>query len=144
MSFSPGQIITAQRLNRLQPKKYWVQCSSAINPGAGSGDVPGTSQSITVETNGATASFWWSNVTYSSGAMGSTGSITRAQWDVNPSPAFNIYQSQTATEKGTNGQTWSTSIPAAGTYTFKLIYTNVTNSTIQVYTAMLVEITEVA
>lgn len=143
MSFSPGQIITAQRLNRLQPKKYWAQCSGAVST-VSSGDLPGTSQSIAVETNGAQVAFWWSCVAYGSGAMGGSGAITRAQWDVNPSPAFSIVQSQTTLEKGTGGQTWLTSIPAAGTYTFKLIYVNVANSTIQIYSSIMTEITEVA
>lgn len=142
MSFSPGQIITAQRLNRLQSKTYWAQASGAI-AGAGSGDVAGTSQSITVQTNGATASFVWTCAAYASGAMASNAN-TQAVWDSNGSPTYALCQWTANLQKGTAANVWSTTISTAGTYTFKLSYTNVANCSLATYTALMVTITEVA
>jgi hypothetical protein len=143
MSFAPGQIITAQRLNRLQPKTYFSQASGAIST-VGSGDVTGTAMSITTETNGATAAFTWSGAFYGvTGAMASNAN-TRVQWDVNASPTFALVQHSAAADKGVAANVWSTVIPTAGTYTFKMIYVVATNSVLQIYSAMMVTITEVA
>jgi hypothetical protein len=77
------------------------------------------------------------------GAMASAAS-TKAVWDVNSSPTFAVVQQSAAADKVTAANFWSTSIPTAGTYTFKLGYTVVTNSTFSIYTAMMVQIMEVA
>lgn len=142
MSFSPGQFITAQRLNRLQPAMYWSQCSGAISI-VGSGDVTGTPTSITVQTNGASAAFHWTVAVYATGAM-SANANTQAFWDVNSSPTFALAQHGANGDKTTAAANWLTTIPTAGTYTFKLRYTVVTNSQMQIYTSMLVVISEVA
>lgn len=141
MAFAPGQFLTAQRLNRLQSKSYFSQNSGSI--GTGSGDVGGTPISITVETDGATAAFTWTGSCYASGAMGGNTN-TQAWWDVNASPTFALTQLLTNLEKVTSANVWVTTIPTAGTYTFKLKYTVVANSTLSIYTAMMVVITEVA
>lgn len=143
MSFAPGQFITAQRLNRLQPKTYFSQASGAISV-VGSGDVAGTSMSIVVETNGATAAFTWSAAVYgATGAMASNSNTTVA-WDVNTSPTFALVQHSAAADKGVAANVWATTIPTAGTYTFKMKYVVATNSVLQIYSAMMVTITEVA
>lgn len=142
MSFSPGQFITAQRLNRLQPKAYFSQNSAAITV-AGSGDVGGTPTSITVETNGATAAFVWTASCYTTGAMASNTN-TFARWDVNDSPTFAVVQQSANGDKVTAANVWVTTVPTAGTYTFKLRYTVVANSQLSIYTAMQVMIMEVA
>ncbi len=143
MSFLPGQFITAQRLNRLQPKTYHSQASGSVT-GVGSGDMAGTPMSITVETNGATASFTWSAAVYATvGAMAANANTTVA-WDVNVSPTFAVAQHSGASDKVVAANVWSTTIPTAGTYTFKMRYVNVANSVLQIYCAMTVVITEVA
>jgi hypothetical protein len=144
MAFSPGQFITAQRLNRLQPKTYWAATSGVTTTVATNADVPGCTIPITVETNGATATFVWFSAIYASvGAMAGAAS-TRVLWDVNVSSVLTIGSWSTLAERGTPGQTWVTTIGTAGTYTFKMQYTMVANTAIQIYTAMTVVITEVA
>jgi hypothetical protein len=142
MSFAPGQFITAQRLNRLQTKSYFSQASGSTP--AGNGNISGTAINIPVETNGATAAFTYSASCYSvTGAMGSN-SNTFAKWDVNTSPNFAVVQQAASTDKVTAANVWSTTISTAGTYTFQLGYNIVANSTMSVYTSMMVQIIEVA
>ena len=143
MSFSPGQFITAQRLNRLQPRTYFVQASGTTSPVVSNGDVTGASTSITVETNGAKATFMWTAAVYATGAMASNTN-TQAYWDVNGSPTFALAQWATNGEKGTVANVWDTTISTAGTYTFKLKTSVVANSQLAIYTSMVVMITEVA
>jgi hypothetical protein len=142
MSFSPGQFITAQRLNRLQPKSYFGQSSSNIST-VGGGNVAGTAVNITVETNGATAAFTWTCCTYATGAM-TANNTTTAKWDVNLSPTIAVAQGATTNDKITSANVWVTTITTAGTYTFQLAYANQTNGNIQIYTSMMVQILEVA
>lgn len=145
MSFAPGQFITAQRLNRLQSKTYWVQASAFMPASASVVDITGATMPITVETDGATAAFFWSADNRSSSIMGNNSSI-RAMWDVNGSPNFAVYRSGvTGTpEAAATFNTWATTIPTHGTYTFKLNGATQLNNTFQVYTSLTVIITEVA
>lgn len=142
MSFAPGQFITAQRLNRLQTKTYFSQNSAGITV-VGSGNVGGTAISITVETDGATAAFTWTASCYATGLMASNAS-TFAKWDVNTSPTFAVVQQSANGDKVTAANVWSTTIPTAGTYIFQLGYNVVANSQLSIYTAMMVQIMEVA
>src|SRR3954462_8389107 len=90
MSFSPGQFITATRLNRLQPKMTWVQASSAPTGAQSNLDIPGCSASITTETDGATANFWW-HVDYRDiTTAAAAASFVQAWWDVNSSPVYAV------------------------------------------------------
>jgi hypothetical protein len=141
MSFAPGQFLTAQRLNRLQPATYWVQATSGLGASA-TVDVPGASMSIVIQTNGATAAFDWS---YDFRATGASGLAScQAFWDVTGSPAFAVARGATSTDGSTAYQNWVTTIPTAGTYTFKLKAVTSTNGGMNVYTALKVVITEVA
>jgi hypothetical protein len=142
MSFSPGQFITAQRLNRLQPKTYWAAASSTIGPNV-TADIPGCSISITVETNGASADFTWFYAAYAGAVAATSISSCKAMWDVNSSPVVAVSDMRTANEKVTPGQTWLTSIGTAGTYTFKLNAVAPPNITVQVYSTIRVIISEV-
>lgn len=142
MSFSPGQIITAQRLNRLQTKSYYSIASSTITT-AGSGNMPGTAQSITVETDGATFACSWTAAIYATAAMSSNSNIY-AKYDLSSSSSFALAQFSANTEKATVANYWGGTITSAGTYTFQLFYTNQSTSQISAYTSLLTQIMEVA
>lgn len=142
MSFLPGQIITAQRLNRLQTKTYWAQSSATIST-IGSGNVGGTAISITTETDGATASVSWSTAVYATGGMSATVS-TNAKYDLASSPNFALGQYSASGEKGVSANFWATSVASAGTYTFQLAYNVTSAGQLNSYTAMMVDIKEVA
>jgi hypothetical protein len=142
MAFSPGQFITAQRINRLQPKPFWAAANSTVAASATNADVPGCTMSITVETAGATAVFSWSTVWYYTG-LPSNLSSSRVLWDVNASPILAINQDSASGDKGQGSQHWLTTIGTAGTYTFKMQTTTSTNQAAQIYSSMLVTIYEV-
>lgn len=143
MSFAPGQFITAQRLNRLQPKNYFSQCSGTVAAST-SGNVAGTAISIPIETNGAVVNFSWTASVYQTGASTTGPSSTSAKWDTNVSPTFAVVWQQEANARVTAANFWSTTIPTAGTYTFQLAYSTLNVSTLSIYTAMMVQIMEVA
>lgn len=142
MSFSPGQIITAQRLNRLQTKNYFSLSSGAITS-AGSGNVAGTAISITNETDGAGFAVTFSAAVYATGAMAANCN-TFAKYDLASSSTFALGQWATNGEKGTVANVWSGTIATAGTYTWQLGYTVVANGQLSIYTALMVQIMEVA
>jgi hypothetical protein len=142
MSFLPGQIITAQRLNRLQPKTYWSVASGSVST-VSSGNLAGTAISITTETDGATAACSWTAGVYATGAMASNSS-TQAKYDLATAPVFALGQYSANGEKGISANFWSTSIATAGTYTFQLAYSNVANGVVSFYSTLMVVITEVA
>lgn len=146
MSFAPGQFITAQRLNRLQPKIYWAQASGTTGPSVTTTDVAGTSIPITIETDGATVSMSWSGAVYAGATAGGlTSSATvRAFIGSDGSPLFALGEWRTASEKGTIANFWSTTVPTAGSYTAKLNTTIPANATLSVYTSLMVQVTEVA
>lgn len=143
MTFAPGQFLTAQRLNRLQSTTYWVAASSGLGASASTVDVPGATMSITTQTNGATAAMFWS-CDFRTTAVTTVASC-RPLWDVNGSPVFAVFKSGSATAEGSTAfQTWTTTIPTAGTYTFKLQATTQVGGSMNIYTALTVIITEVA
>lgn len=142
MAFAPGQFLTAQRLNRLQSTTYWVAASSGLGASASTVDVPGATMSITTQTNGATAAMFWS-CDFRMTAATAVASC-RPLWDVNGSPVFAVFRAAAANDGASACQTWSTTIPTAGTYTFKLQATTQVGGATNIYTALTVIITEVA
>jgi hypothetical protein len=142
MSFSPGQFITAQRINRLQPKSYWAAASGTVPVSSTNADVPGCTMSITVETAGATASFAWSTAFYNTGAA-TTLSSSRVLWDVNASPVLALNEDSATTDRGQGAMVWQTLIGTAGTYTFKMQVSTAALTLVQVYSAMTVVIYDI-
>lgn len=143
MSFSPGQFITAQRLNRLQTKTYWSAANGTVAASSTNTDIPGTSMNITIETDGATVAINWSTAFYAAGTAPSSNANSRAFWDVNASPHFALAEFRTANEKVVSAQNWMTTITTAGTYAFKIQATTPANFTIAIYSAIMVQVTEV-
>ena|ERR1700749_781242 len=142
MAFAPGQFITAQRLNRLQSTTYWAQATGAFSATTETA-IAGTSLSITVQTNGATANFWWSADFRQATAVSTGQAAVRPYWDVNGAPLFAIGRLATVNDQISTANSWSTTIPTAGTYTFQLRGTMFTNTTLNIYTSLMVEIKEV-
>jgi hypothetical protein len=143
MAFAPGQFITAQRLNRLQPKTYWAAASAVLPASSALVDITGTSIPITIETDGATVAFTWSCSVYASGAMASSASA-RPFIGADGSPVFALGQWNVNTEKGSVANVWSTTVATAGAYTAKLVGSTPSNATLSTYTSLMVVVTEVA
>jgi hypothetical protein len=142
MTFSPGQFITAQRLNRLQSRTYWAQ-ASGTTAASGSGDVAGASVPLTIETDGATVAFHWTAAVYATGVMASNANV-RAFIGADGSPVYALSEWKTNAEKGTVGNQWATTVATAGAYTAKLTYTTPALGTLSNYTSMMVTVIEVA
>jgi hypothetical protein len=142
MTFSPGQYLTAQRLNRLQTKTYFGSASGAITT-VGSGNVAGTALAITTETDGATVACSWTAAVYATGAMGNNCN-TYVKYDLGSSSVFALAQLTANTEKTTAANFWSAAIATANSYTFQLGYTVTANGSLAVYTSLMVQVMEVA
>jgi hypothetical protein len=143
MAFAPGQFITAQRLNRLQPKTYWAQASGTTPVSSSGVDVAGTSFSVVVETDGATVAIDWSISAYATAVTGGTVSA-RPQFGADSSPVFAVAQFSAATEKVSAANFWSFTVATAGTYTAKIVATTPAQATLSNYTSIKVVVTEVA
>lgn len=143
MAFAPGQFITAQRLNRLQPRTYWQSASGTFAASQTAQDIAGTSIPLTIETDGATVSFTWAIGAYATASLASNINA-RVIIGADSAPVYAIAEWKDAAAKGSVAQTWSTTIATAGAYTAKLQATTPANGTISVYTSLLVVVTEVA
>lgn len=144
MSFAPGQFITAQRLNRLQPKLYRAVCSSALSGTATNADITGTDISFSTETDGATMRATWSVDARNLGGGGGTQIAVSAYLDTSiSSDVFALFQGSAASERSTIAQTWDTTITTAGAHGIKLRATQSTNNACQIYTNLSIMILEV-
>jgi hypothetical protein len=143
MSFAPGQFITAQRLNRLQPKTYWAASSATFPASTSLTDVTGTTIPITIETDGATVSFSWAIAVYASASMASNASA-RAFIGSDSSPNYAIAEFKDAAAKASVANFWSTTVATAGAYNAKLVATTPANATLATYTSIMVTVLEVA
>jgi hypothetical protein len=142
MAFAPGQFITAQRLNRLQPKTYWAAASGVLAASSTTVDIAGTSIPLTIETDGAQVAFVWSISVYASGAMASSASA-RPFLGADGAPIFALGQWAANTEKGSVANVWVATVLTAGSYTAKLVGTTPSTATLSTYTSMMVTVTEV-
>jgi hypothetical protein len=143
MSFAPGQFITAQRLNRLQPKTYWASATGTTPVSQTNVDITGTSISVTTETDGATVAIDWDMTAQATAVTG--GQVSARPWfGADASPVYTVAQFTAATEKASTANSWSFTVPAAGTYTAKLVGTTPAQATIVSYTSIKVVVTEVA
>lgn len=144
MSFAPGQYITAQRLNRLQPKTYWAQASGTFAASQTNQDVAGTTIPITIETDGATVDVSWAiSISGAASPMASLASA-RVFFGSDSSPVYAVGQYATSGEKGSHAQFWATTVPTAGTFNAKIQATTPASTTFTVYTSIKVVVTEVA
>lgn len=143
MSFAPGQFITAQRLNRLQTKTYWAQASGTTAVSQSGVDVAGTSIPVTIETDGASVAVSWSIAAYATAVTGGLVSA-RAAFGADTSPVFSVAQFSAATEKTSAANFWLDTVSLAGSYTAKIVATTPAQATLSSYTALMVQVTEVA
>lgn len=143
MSFSPGQFITAQRLNRLQPKPYWAQASSTVAASSTNADVPGCSVSFTTETDNAQAEVIVTGAFYASGVPAAISSVVAVLDTSTVSPNFAISQPAANGDKLQGAAGWLVTIPLAGIHAIKARASTSTNTVVQVYSGISVTVYEV-
>lgn len=143
MAFLSGDIITAQRLNRLQPTPYYAIGTGTVVGPLTNADVPTATIPVTNTTVGATYMAWcaWdSNVT---GAAAGTLVVRMALDGVAQVPN-GVYNSPTSLGRGQPVNFYFGTLSTVTTHTFKLIASPLTNQTIQgVNCSIMVQILEV-
>lgn len=142
MPFLAGQIVTAQQLNRIQPKKYGAVGSGTIVGAATNADVPSATVTMTTETAATYVAWcvWDANV-----STGGTATLLgRMNLDgVNQSPLGTMLQ-PTSLGRGQPVQQYTGTLGAAGSHTFKLVASPLANQTVQgTNCSIIVEITEI-
>ncbi len=144
MPFLSGENITAQRLNRLQPKSYWAQASGTVAASSSSVDVPGATATFSTEVAGATAIISWQAAFYFTGVAGGLASVAPLIDGVTVSPNVALARQQASLDQIQGASSWQTTLAAAGSHTIKLRANTGTNTVVQIYTALQVMILEVA
>jgi hypothetical protein len=143
MSFAPGQFITAQRLNRLQPATYTVEAAGTVAASQTNADIPGVTQTFTTETDNAEAECTWSVDWDNSGAQTGTGTSRLLLDGATSSTRFIAWAGEVATDRGIQTQIQQFIIPTAGSHTIKAQATTLANQTIGQYSAMRIVVNEV-
>jgi hypothetical protein len=144
MPFVPGDIITAQRLNRLQTATYRAVCTAVVSGAVTNADITGTEVPFTTETDNATVEATWSVDARNSGAGGGTQIATSVLLDgATTSDVFALWQGSAASERGNIFNQWIVDIPTAGAHTMKLRVTQSANNQVNVYSNLAVKVYEV-
>lgn len=143
MAFLAGDIVTAQRLNRLQPVTYRAKASAAVAGPQSATVIGGCSVTFDTETNGALAVVHWTADSRNTGAV-ATQIATQARLDTSTtSDVFTVWSGTVSGDKATVGTNTTFTITTAGTHTIDLVVSMSTSNQINVYTALLVQIFEV-
>lgn len=144
MSFAPGQFLTAQRLNRLQPKIDQAICSAAVTGTTSSADITGTNIAFDTETDGAQLRAMWSVDARNTAGGGGTQIAVHAYLDTSiTSDVFALYQGSAASERGSAVASWDTTVTTAGSHSIKLRVTQSTNNQVNVYTQLSIMVLEI-
>lgn len=143
MPILAGQTITAQILNRLQPRKSFAVGSGTLTGPLTNADVTGATITVTTETAGAGFAVWctWDqNMT----APTSGTFLGRLALDGVPQTPIGAQADPDNGGRGTIPMNYGGTIPTAGSHTFKLVASPNTGQVVQgVNCSILVEITEV-
>lgn len=130
MTILAGEIVTAARLNRLQPKTYYAIGTGTVTGAASNVDVANATVTFDTEVDGATYTVvgtWDVNWTGATTTIGTA----RVQVDgVSQSPLC-TFQAEVATDRGTYSQTYFGTLAAAGSHTIKLVCSPAANQSVE-------------
>lgn len=146
MAFLAGDLLTAQRINRLAPKPYFKQSTGNLAAGSTGADVPGASITFSTETAGATVQCWWTTDYDLTGATTTIGSARLLLDGVTNADAFAIFQvtSAGASDRATVSQVHQYTVPSTGSHTIKMVATVPANMIVNQYTTLMLQVFEVA
>lgn len=131
MPFAAGEIVTAARLNRLQPRKYHAIGSGTVAAGSTNVDVPSATYTLTTEEDNAAYDVVATFDFDLSGATTSAGTGRLYVDGVAQSPLA-VYAAEVATDRtGGIAQTYSGTLGTAGSHTLKLVATTPANMIVQ-------------
>jgi len=142
--FLAGDILTAQRLNRLQPKTYTVKSSGNVAASQTGVDIPGATYTFTTETNGATVDVWFSVDFDNTASPGANVGSVRAFLDgVTGGILFGIYGANITDGRANVANVDSFTVPTAGSHTIKLVVTTPAAMTVNQYTGLKLQVNEI-
>lgn len=119
MPILAGEIVTAARLNRMQPVPYEAVASAALNGPVTDTDITGAS--ITLTTTAANAVYVARCfVDFDNDAAGTNFATVKLVVDSVAQSGQANYQQGVATDRATPGQSWKGTLASAGSHTLKL------------------------
>jgi hypothetical protein len=143
MSFLAGDLLTAQRINRLQNKSYHIKSSGNLPASSTGVDIPGATIPFTTETDGATVQVWFTvDFDNTASPAANVGSV-RAFMDATGGAVFGIYGANITDGRSTIAQMDEFVIPTAGAHTIKLTATTPANMIVNQYTTLKIIVNEV-
>ncbi|AWL39661.1 MULTISPECIES: hypothetical protein [unclassified Streptomyces] len=147
MPILAGQVVTAQQLNRLQPKTYRAVATSALSGAATNADVPGATITLTTETANAVyvVDAWFDyRVTSTSGTALGSGNVAVDGAIQGEYAVFrDSHAGSGASFTDSVGHTYRGTIPTPGTHTLKLVASPSAGQQVNVYSSITVTIYEV-
>lgn len=125
MPFLAGDIITAQRLNRSQPKRDYVKCTSIIPVSSTNTDIPGATLTFTVETAGAECLVFWTTDFENQGAGPASGATSNSRVILDSgaaqADASTIFGSNTTGGRASVAQNGQFEGLSVGSHTIKIV-----------------------
>jgi hypothetical protein len=146
MGFLAGENLTAGRLNRLQPKPYFVKATGTLAAGSTGVDVPGCAIAFTTEAANAIVQCSWSADFDYTGAI---TTVTTARLALDGSTFSDVYAVAQENAGGTNdrvtaAQFWQFTVATAGAHTIKMVASTPASIIINLYTVVKLLVIEVA
>ena len=129
MVFLAGERLTAARLNRLQSVVYGAIGSGTVAASQTNADVTDATVTFTTTTANAQYKVW---AVWDFNATGVPGGSSTARLAINGAGQnpLGTFRCSATSERGTVTQAYEGNLATAGTYTFKLIVTTNTNTTV--------------
>lgn len=143
MPFLAGEIVTAERLNLLQPKVYSARASTALNGPQTNGAVPGATVTFDSLTDNARVSINFAGAMRTStdtsrcdviAQIDGVGTLPRASFGQGPGNAADVATAAANVEE---------SLGSAGSHTVRLVANLDTGQQVDVYTSLIVTVYEV-
>lgn len=137
-----GDPVLASDVLRARPRIIWDNATSALPASSSVVAIPGISIGFTTETAGAELHLDWFTQAQAT-AAGTTANITARPLVTGPSgfsqdaAVFSTYDPESSgASQATVGNSWSTTLGAAGAYTVTLRGTTAANQAINVYSTL--------
>lgn len=145
MAFLAGDLITAQRLGRLQPKRDYTKSSGNVAASSSGVDVPGTTLTFTVDTAGADMLVWWTCDFDNTASPGANVGSSKVSLDagVSTTDTFGIYGANITDGRATVGQFGQFEGLTAGSHNIRVVVTTPANMIVNQYTTIMYELFEV-
>jgi hypothetical protein len=142
MAFDVSDDLTADRLNRLQPKPYQAVATGTVVGPQTAADMPGLSITFDTETDNAV---YQAVLVIDVDLTASTTGLAsgRIIVDGGGTSQFAVFSGQVSTDRGSVAQTYQGTLGTAGSHTIKAAVTAMTGQTINQYSSLMVTIYEV-